>query len=216
MIIDKLVGVLKRYKIETKNFIDIGTRDLEQSKEFHSVYPKAKINAIEANKISYDLLMTYRPKYINAYHFAALDYDGETTFYEVDPYANKGASSVFEATDVIPGVEPVNGMKKVTVPAKRIDTWAKEVGAGIDVAWVDVQGVEIPCLKGFGELLKKVKVIATEAETGQLYFGNKKYNPTQYEELKNYLEEEGFVEVSFDQPWPLEVDVVYIRKELCT
>jgi FkbM family methyltransferase len=155
-----------------------------------------------------------KPSYINLFHFAALDYDGETSFYAVDQKDNHGASSVFEPTERVVGVDLFNGLEKTTVPCKRIDTWAKENDIkSIDVVWQDCQGSEIPTLEGFGKLLDTVKVIATEAETGELYHTSKKYEPTQYEQLKKYLEDKGFVEVSFDQPWPLECDIIYIKKE---
>lgn len=215
MLIDLLINSIKRYKLDIKTIADIGTRDLEQSIEFHSVYPKAKIYAIEANKESYKECLKIKPKYIELFNFAALDYNGETSFYNVKQTDNKGASSVFEPTESVVGVDLFNGLEKTVVPCKRIDTWAKENKVEqIDLAWIDIQGVEIPALKGFGKLLDKVKVIATEAQTGTLYFGNKKYEPTQYGELKQFLEDKGFVEISKDQPWEREVDVVFIRKDL--
>lgn len=212
MLIDKLLEAIKPYELDIKTIADIGTRDLEQSIEFHSVYPKAKIYAIEANKESYKECLKIKPKYIELFNFAALDYDGETSFYNVKQTDNKGASSIFEPTERVVGVDLFNGLEKTVVPCKRIDTWAKENKVEqIDLVWQDVQGSEIATLKGFGDLLKNVKVIATEAQTGTLYFGNKKYEPTQYEQLKKFLEDNGFEEVSYDQPWPIECDVVYLR-----
>jgi FkbM family methyltransferase len=209
-----LVDIIKKNKLEIHSILDIGTRDLWQSVELHNEFPKSKSYAIEANKDSYDECMKSKPSYVQLFNFAALDYDGETSFYAVKHEDNYGASSIFEPTERVVGVDLFNGLEKTIVPAKRIDTWAKENNIeNIDLLWVDVQGSEIPTLKGFGELLDTVKVIATEAETGYLYLPNRKYEPTQYEELKKFLEDKGFIEVSFDQPWPLEVDIIYMRKE---
>jgi len=207
--IDDLIESIKPYNLKIDTIIDIGTRDMEQSIEFHSVYPEAKIYAIEANKESYEECLNRKPDYINLLHFAALDYDGETDFYEIAQTDNKGGSSIFEPTQHMVGCDSLNGLKHVKVPCKRIDTVIKE---RIDLAWADVQGCEIPTLKGFGDLLKDVKVIATEAETGLLYYPSRKYEPTKYEELKNYLIENGFKEIYYHQPWPRECDVVYINE----
>jgi FkbM family methyltransferase len=216
MLIDKLLEAIKPYKLEIKSILDLGTRDLEQSIEFHSVYPKAKIYAIEANKESYKECLKIKPDYIDLFCFAALDYNGTTTFYNVKQTDNKGASSVFEPTERVVGVDLFNGLEKTTVICKRIETWAIENKIeSIDLLWQDIQGCEVPALKGFGKLLDKVKVIATEAQTGTLYHGNRKYEPTQYDELKLYLGKKGFIEIAKDQPWPLEVDLVFIRRELC-
>jgi FkbM family methyltransferase len=215
MLIDKLLESIKPYKLDIKTILDLGTRDLEQSIEFHSVYPKANIYAIEANVESYKECLKIKPDYIDLFCFAALDYNGTTSFYNVKQTDNKGASSVFEPTERVVGVDLFNGLEKTIVVCKRIETWASENKIdSIDLAWIDIQGVEIPALEGFGSLLDKVKVIATEAQTGTLYHGSRKYEPTQYEELKKSLESKGFIEINRDQPWPLETDVVYIRKSL--
>jgi FkbM family methyltransferase len=215
MLIDKLLESIKPYKLDIKSVLDLGTRDLEQSIEFYSVYPKAKIYAIEANVESYKECLKIKPDYVDLFCFAALDYNGTTSFYNVKQTDNKGASSVFEPTERVVGVDLFNGLEKTTVVCKRIETWASENKIdSIDLAWIDIQGVEIPALKGFGGLLDKVKVIATEAQTGTLYHGNRKYEPTQYDELRKFLEEKGFIEINRDQPWPLETDVIYIRKSL--
>jgi FkbM family methyltransferase len=216
MLIDQLIGAIKPYKLDIKSVMDLGTRDLEQSVEFHSVYPEARIYAIEANKESYRECLKIKPDYINLYCFAALDYNGTTSFYNVKQTDNKGASSVFEPTESVVGVDLFNGLEKTTVVCKRIETWAKENKIdSIDLAWIDIQGVEVPALEGFGKLLDTVKAVATEAQTGTLYFGNRKYNPTQYGELKAFMESKGFVEIAKDQPWALEVDLVFIKKDLC-
>ena len=198
---------------DVKTILDIGSRDLEQSKELHTVFPHAHIHAFEPNPESYAKCVEECPPYVTVHPYAVLDYDGETTFYNVPQAENKGASSIFEPTEFVVGVDMMT-IEKIKVPTTRIDSWAKGMGINsIDLCWLDVQGAEIPALKGFGSLLGTVQAIATEAETGALYFGNRKYEPTQYNELKEYLEEQGFEETSYDQPWPFECDITYVRRK---
>lgn len=214
MLIDSFVQSIEPYvdPREVKVILDIGSRDLEQSLELHSVYPNAHIHAFEPNPESYVKCVAKAPKYVTVHPFAVLDYDGEITFYSVPQVENHGASSVFEPTEHVVGVD-MTTITKVTVSCKRIDTWAKENGIKkIDLVWADVQGTELPTLKGFGKLLDTVKAIATEAETGALYYPNRKYQPTQYPELKEFMEKNGFTEVLYLQPWPFECDLGYVRE----
>lgn len=214
MLIDQFINSIKPHvdPSEVKVIVDVGTRDLEQSIELHSVYPNAHIHAFEPNIESFAKCQAIAPDYVTVWPWAILDYDGEIDFYEVDQNDNYGASSVFEPTDDVVGVDRVDGLEKVNVRCKRIDTWAKQNGiTKIDLAWVDCQGAELPVFKGFGSLLDGVKAIATEVATGPLYYPNRQYQPTQYEELKKFLEGQGFTEVSYHQPWPLEADICYAR-----
>lgn len=215
MLIDPFLDAIRPHLNfdEVKVIVDIGSRDLEQSKEFKSVFPNATVYAFEANPESYASCKANAPEGIEVFPYALLDYDGETTFYAVKQTDNKGASSIFEPTEHVVGVDPYHGMEKIKVQARRFDTWAKEHGiTQVDLAWVDVQGAEIPVFKGMGEILSTVKAIATEVETGALYFPNKSYKPAQYKELSDFLSLREFKEILYHQPWPLEADVVFLNK----
>jgi len=210
MLIDKFIESIKSHIDfkQVKVICDIGSRDLEQSMELHSVFPNAHIHAFEPNPESYEKCKAKASEYVTVYPYALLDYDGETTFYSVIQKDNHGASSVFEPTEYVVGVDKFNGLERIVVPCRRLDSVLHEP---IDLVWQDVQGTELPTLIGYGALLDTVKAIATEAETGALYFGNRKYEPTQYEVLKQFMESKGFTQVAYDQPWALECDVVFAR-----
>lgn len=217
MLIDTFIDSIKSHIdfTQVKTILDIGSRDLEQSKELHSVFPDAKIHAFEPNPESFRKCEANAPDYVKVWPYACLDYDGGTPFYSVSQKDNHGASSVFEPTDNVVGVDHVDGLKRILVPCKRIDTWARENHVSkIDLVWQDVQNAEIPCLVGFGRMLDDVKALATEAATGGLYYPNRNYQPTQYEQLKDFLEANRFVEVLYDQPWPFECDTAWVRKKL--
>lgn len=214
MLIDKFITAIKPHVDFTavETILDIGSRDLEQSLELLKVFPDAHIYAFEANPDSYEKCVEKAKGHnIAVFPYAVVDYDGETTFYKVPQDENHGASSVFEPTENVVGVQMIT-IDKITVPTIRIDTWAEANGIKqIDLVWADTQGCELPVLKGFSDLLDNVQAIATEVETGPLYYPNRKHAPTQYEELKQFLTDHGMTEVDYDQPWPLEADVVYAR-----
>lgn len=214
MLIDRFINAIKPHVDfdQVKTILDIGSRDLEQSLELLSVFPDAHVYAFEANPTSYEKCVEKAKGHnITVFNYAVLDYDGEVTFYQVPQEENHGASSVFEPTEYVVGVD-MTTVEKITVPTIRIDTWAKQNGIGkIDLVWADTQGCELPVFQSFVELFDEVQAIATEVETGALYFPNRKHKPTQYTELKKFLEEKGMTEVDYDQPWELEADIVYAR-----
>ncbi|MBA2706137.1 MAG: FkbM family methyltransferase [Blastocatellia bacterium] len=215
MLISKFIEAIKPHVDfnSIKTICDIGSRDLEQSFELLKVFPNATIHAFEPNPESYEKCLDQAVEGIEVYPYAVLDYDGMTSFYAVDQKDNSGASSIFEPTEDVVGVDRFEGMKKIDVMCTRIDTWAEQNKIEkIDLVWMDVQSAEIPALKGFGTMLDDIQAIATEAATGTLYFGNRQYEPSHYQEVNKFMTDKGFVEVSYDQPWPLEADLVYINK----
>lgn len=214
MLIDRFIEAIKPYVDfdSVKVCLDIGSRDLEQSIELHAVFPQAHIHAFEPNPESYDKCVKAAPSYVTVWPYAVLDYNGKTQFYSVAQEDNRGASSIFEPTDNVVGVDRVSGLERIVVPCTRVDSWAKENKVDkIDLVWADCQSAEIPMLTGFGRRLDDVKALATEAVTGILYYGNRRYNPSQYIEVKEFMKNKGFKQVFYHQPWPLEADVVFVR-----
>lgn len=221
MLIDQFIDSIKPHvdPNEVKVIVDVGTRDLEQSFELASVYPLAHIYAFEPNPESFEkcqqiLRESKVADRVTIYPFAILDYDGETTFYSVAQADNHGASSIHEPTEFVVGVDLTN-TEIIKVATKRIDTWAKEQKIDkIDLVWMDVQSSELPCLKGFGSLLDGIQAIATEAVTGTLYYGNRRYEPSTYAQVKKFLESKGFEQISYVQAWEYEADLVFINKRV--
>lgn len=214
MLIDKFIEAIKPHVDfdSVKTILDIGSRDLEQSLELQKIFPNATIHAFEPNPESYERCLNLATPGIKVWPLAVLDFTGETSFYAVSQKDNHGASSIFEPTENVVGVDPVNGMEKITVPCTSIEAWVRHNSIPkIDLVWADTQGAEMPVFCGFGEHLNGVQAIATEVATGGLYYGNRMYDPTQYEDLKKFLGEHGFTEVAYDQPWPLERDCVFAR-----
>lgn len=73
---------------------------------------------------------------------------------------------------------------------------------------LDLQGYELPVIKGFGDNIQKMKYIYTEVNTGEVY-----KNCTRIEELDEYLKSYGFerVETSMtDAEWG---DAMYVKKQ---
>ena len=93
---------------------------------------------------------------------------------------------------------------------KTINTLLKENNLDIndyDFVNLDLQGYELPVIKGFGNNIEKIKYIYTEVNTGEVY-----KNCTKIEDLDEYLGAYGFsrIETSMtDADWG---DALYIKK----
>lgn len=76
-----------------------------------------------------------------------------------------------------------------------------------DFVNLDLQGYELPVIKGFGDNISKMKYIYTEVNTGDVY-----KDCTKLDELDNYLSNYGFERVEIkmtDAEWG---DALYIKK----
>jgi len=73
---------------------------------------------------------------------------------------------------------------------------------------LDLQGYELPVIKGFGDNISKMKYIYTEVNTGEVY-----KNCTKLNELDEYLGEYGFIRVEIEMTDAEWGDALYIKKE---
>lgn len=195
---------------EIKTILDLGSRDLTQSIELHLAFPKAKIYAFEAHPGFAAQCRERNLPYVEVFDEAVMDFTGEIPFYAT-PF-NLSASSIFKPARPVLGVDISRNIEEVTVPCIRIDEWAKEAGVEqIDLVWMDVQGAEIPALKGFGDLLSNVLAIHTEVETSPVYHDADGYSPTLREQLTDFLSPT-FKEKAFTKNWECEGDAIYINR----
>lgn len=98
----------------------------------------------------------------------------------------------------------------ITLNSKTITTIFTENGLSFenfDFVNLDLQGFELPVIKGFGENIEKIKYIYSEVNIDDVYIGCTKLN-----ELDEYLEQYGFIRVETkmtDANWG---DALYIKK----
>ena len=111
-------------------------------------------------------------------------------------YGTEGNNPVFEGASSL--LEPSEWMKvhyqgpKITVPCVVLDDWWRQnQDRPIDFMWLDLEGLELQVLRSSPQLLKTVSVIYTETNFRPFRIGM-----TQYEELKAFLEHNGFTMIS--------------------
>jgi len=203
-----------------KEILDIGSWHLNQSLEFHEIFPEATINAFEPVPDSYQLCLNsnHYPNKISVHNLALTDFIGETKFYAVDPikssHPNVGASSLLKFK------EGMNGsffnqtwiQNEITVKCSTLDEWTKNYNKKIDIIWIDVQGAELNVFKGGDKTLDDVKIIFTEVGLEAYYEGH-----TLRKDIDEYLISKGFVEIkeSFElNGFDYEANTIYCKKDL--
>jgi len=121
----------------------------------------------------------------SAIQVALSDTDGKTvTFNE----ANNGQSSSLlnfgTHADSYPDIEFI---KEHNIVTSRFDSLVQSIPLGTVLVNLDVQGVELPVLQGFGALLDDVNYIYTEVNTEEVY-----ENCALLVELQEFLANRGF------------------------
>lgn len=180
--------------IDPKVILDVGSRDLDQSIEFNSVYPNAKIHAFEPNPVQFSICEEKKKNYpnINVHRYAVSDTEGKLDFYLT--LGNVGASSLLKPIDV--PFATTQEVIKFPVDVIRLDKWLAENNISkVDVLWMDTQGIELLALEGLGEYLKTIKFIHCEAATTAYYEGHLLKN-----DVEQYLIDNGF-KLEFHPVW---------------
>ena len=111
-------------------------------------------------------------KRVQVFECAVSNLDGDLTFHETNL---EGSGSLLEIGEL--GAKSY-GMEKAgsyTVPARRLDSHAKEHGylnERVDCLWIDVQGAELTVLEGASALLENVRSVFIEVSVlNPLYQG---------------------------------------------
>ena len=98
----------------------------------------------------------------------------------------------------------------INLRSKRISTIFNENDLNFDdynFVNIDLQGYELPAIKGFGNSISKMDYIYTEVNTGEVYKGC-----TKIDELDAYLGEYGFTRVEIEMTDAEWGDAFYIKK----
>lgn len=188
MLIDKFISHIKNVdpNYVPNVILDIGSRDLDQSIEFSSVYNDAKIIAFEPNPPQYNICLDKSKPYLNikVEQLAISNTSGTLDFYVT--HGNVGASSLLKPMNV--PFASTQDFTKITVPSVRLGEWLDKNNIDkVDIMWLDTQGVELDALKSMGDKIKQVKFIHCEASELPYYEGHLLKT-----DLVKFLEENGF------------------------
>lgn len=177
--------------------LDVGSRDCGESLELSRAFPNARIFAFECNPQTLPICRSVCAdcSAITLCPYAVNSYDGECTFYPIDPArtrttwkdGNPGASSLFRANGAYPAETYVQN--EIQVPCRRIESVLKEHGVDhVDLIWMDLQGAELIALESLGPYLDRVHSIHTEVTHRAMYTGQNMFS-----DIHDFLVARGFV-----------------------
>jgi len=197
----------------TKTFFDLGSLNGIESSFVAQLMPNCKVYSFEARDSAAKMVQDNLKRYTNAKCIcSAVGDKNDTIEFFITP-DNIGASSALEPT----GGPAGSNSEKTSVPCVRLDTFCEnEKIDSIDLIWMDLQGFEIKALEGLGNLLDTTKAIHTEACKIAYYKDQPIIN-----ELKDYLENKGFIMDNYKRPFnyggdinihKYEGDIIFLRK----
>lgn len=213
-VVEDRLRVAAQFLPENPFVFEVGAKDGEDSVKLAKMWPRGTILSFEANKNQFIKYLERSQKFSNmqGYNLAVNTYNGFATFHLC--WGSNGDDPVFEGASSL--LEPFGPYKNdykgptITVPCVVFQDWCREHAVNrIDFIWLDIEGFELQFLKSSPELLKTVRVIHTETNFSQFREGT-----TQFEDLKSYLESEGFTLVAHWYNEGLQGDAIFVRNEL--
>lgn len=205
--IDKTV--LQKYLPRNPIILDAGAHDGRTSIELSSFWPDGLVYAFEPVPELYNslLMRTKAHKNIIPFRLALGEKIGTQKIY-ISQGRGDGSSSLLKPTGHLQHFPDVTFARETNVNVTTIDMWAKDNKIShIDLLWLDLQGMELQVLRASPEILKTVKAILTEINFTVLYEGN-----ALYPVFKQWLFEQGFVEVYKELQHPTFGDALFVRK----
>jgi FkbM family methyltransferase len=182
--------LIKKYNIFPTGVLHIGANTGQEVNDYYNSGVN-KTLWIEADPSLMTLLDNNIKSFKNAIAINACltDKDNETVEFNISN--NEGqSSSILELQTHKTAHPEVHYVKKIKLNSIRLDSLFKEKDLNIneyEFVNIDIQGAELLCLKGFGDLLNNVKYIYLEINDDYLYS-----NCALYPEIVEYLKTYGF------------------------
>lgn len=184
-------GILSKYNIRPIGVLHIGANVGQEVSDYYNNGVERTV-WIEADPSLISPLIANLQPYNNhlVFNSCLTDTDGEEITLNIAN--NGGQSSSILQLGTHKTVHPeVHYVDTHTLHSQRLDTLFNRYEMNIEeypFVNIDIQGAELLCLKGFGELLHKVKYLYLEINDASLY-----KNCALYPEVKDYLSKYGFV-----------------------
>jgi len=197
--------LLERFGLHVSGVVHIGAHECEELAQYHSK-GVTKTVWFEALPELVDRCRCMFPG-VNIHRAVLSDVDGKETDFIVTN--NYQSSSLLELKDHLIIHPTVREVRRDRVVTTTFETCIEERGidiSGTNFLNLDVQGMELPVIKGMGEYLIQFNYIYTEVNEKELYAGC-----TRLPELDEYLQERGFGRVATamtEYGWG---DALYVR-----
>lgn len=176
--------------------VEIGAHVGSDTAELSVVFPEGKIYSFEPIPENYNRLKYKTQTFTNVriYQYAVGDgADGDVSQY-MYICSNGCSSSLLAPKDHLTHFTDARFDEKIIVPVVQLKEFMEQNNiSGIDLLWIDVQGMELRIFKSVGTELENIHYIYTEVSTREFYEGGALYS-----DLKKYLEEHGFRVIKSD------------------
>lgn len=204
----KFSHLLEKYEFTPIGILHIGAHEMEERKDYisHGIknicWVEGNAELVERGTEKID------PNYEKLLH--GLIYSEDDKVFEFKITNNSQSSSILEFgthKQNHPQVEFVNSIRMSSTTIETLLSKNMVSVGDFDFVNLDIQGVELQALKGFGEYLDPVKYIYTEINVGQVYEGN-----DTVEEMDHFLGDLGFYRVETNLTEYSWGDAFYIKK----
>lgn len=195
--------------------VEAGAYDGADSLEMAKLWPKGMIHAFEPIPDVFQRLeqRTRRQGNIVRYPYALGNKTEKNIMYvSYASYQKEAAasSSLLVPKDHLQAYTHISFPETIEVEILTFDDWAAKYNIShVDLLWLDMQGSELDMLRASSQMLSTVKVIFTEVSHREMYEGI-----PLYEEVKEWLETQGFVAIMQDNIDPKMNNVLFVREEL--
>ena len=198
---------------ENPTILEAGCFNGADTLNFLAKWPAAKIIAFEANPNAYKMASEATKSFSNVLinNVALNNYNGLAKFYlchgsNGDEPAFEGASSLLKASDYMKihyqGPE-------ITVPCVILDDWCQKNNVkGFDFMWLDLEGAELRILSSSPQVLANTQLIYVETN-----FQHFREGMTQFQDLRSFLESQGFCLLSHWYRQNFQGDALFIRND---
>ena len=183
-------SLLEKYSIRPTGVLHIGANVGQEALDYYSNGVDYSIWIEADSSLIPSLISTLTPyPHHLIFNDCLTDTDNEQVAFHIANNNGQSSSILQLGTHAIVHPE-VHYVNHTTLRTKRLDTLFNDNRLDIDkypFVNIDIQGAELMCLKGFGNLLHKVKYLYIEINEQELYTG-----VALLPEIKTYLDKYGF------------------------
>lgn len=217
----EVFDMIRHFLPENPIILEAGAFNGNETNVMKKFWPDSIIYSFEPVPEAYNWLVNSVKSLKDVYCFsiALSNKTGYHKFYLSEERSNPGVAfqsgSLLQPKDHLIFCPDIIFKDSIVVPTITIDKWAKIYGVSkIDMMWLDMQGMELEVLKASPNIMSTVKVVYTEVEFSEVYFGQGKYD-----DMKKFMEQNGFIIFgkNFEIPgrvndgWGWFGDVIFIR-----
>ena len=203
-------SVIAQYLPANPIIIEAGAYIGDDTAGLSRQFPKGTIHAFEPVPVLYSQLSkrTRPHKNVICHPLALSNQPGEAVMY-VSQGASNASSSLLRPKDHLIDHPDVRFTEMIHVQCTTLDDWVAESNIErVDFLWLDMQGHELNALKSGLKVLEKVVAIYTEVNLKEVYEDAPLYN-----ELRIWLERQGFEVVLEELPWQDAGNVLFVRRD---